>query len=217
MQSKYAMSIQANDLFSPLYHFWNVCQHSNSALCDELQTYLGRVTKQRFLEYKKDIMSTPKEDELKIATYYFIINRCSFSGSTLSGGFSLTSSVSRFTQSSIQRIRDLNLTTFTINNTDFKDCIRNRSKNEFLFLDPPYYLEHNSKLYGNKGDVHLNFNHEELRNELAHQSGWMMTYNNCDTIKEYYRQYIIIETAWSYSMNASKPSSEIIIISIKKD
>ena len=35
-----------------------------------------------------------------------------------------------------------------------------------MFLDPPYYLENNSKLYGNNGDMHEDFNHEKLFNIL---------------------------------------------------
>ena len=40
-----------------------------------------------------------------------------------------------------------------------------------------------------------------------------MTYNNCDYIRNLYKDYIIIDANWSYGMNASKKSSEIIIIS----
>jgi hypothetical protein len=39
-----------------------------------------------------------------------------------------------------------------------------------------------------------------------------MTYNNCDYIKKLYKNFKIIETAWSYGMNKSKKSSEIVII-----
>ena len=31
-----------------------------------------------------------------------------------------------------------------------------------MFLDPPYYLENKSKLYGNNGDLHQDFNHDLL-------------------------------------------------------
>lgn len=54
---------------------------------------------------------------------YFIINRCSFSGATLSGGFSLESSKKRFTKSSIEKIKKLNLNNFQIYNYDFEDFI----------------------------------------------------------------------------------------------
>ncbi len=39
-----------------------------------------------------------------------------------------------------------------------------------------------------------------------------MTYNNCDYIKNLYKDFKIIETYWSYGMNKSKESSEIVII-----
>ncbi len=60
-----------------------------------------------------------ENDPLKQAIYYFIINRCSFSGATLSGGFSQEASKKRFTQSSIQRISNLNLTYIEFFNMDF--------------------------------------------------------------------------------------------------
>jgi len=86
-----------------------------------------------------------------------------------------------------------------------------------MFLDPPYYLEKKSKLYGNNGDMHENFNHVQLFDLLKNEKHWIMTYNNCDYIKNLYKDYIIIETCWAYGMNSSKESSEIIIISKSSD
>jgi len=51
---------------------------------------------------------------------YFVINRCSFSGATLSGGFSTESSKKRFTESSIKRTEDLNLNDIEFHNLDFE-------------------------------------------------------------------------------------------------
>ena len=79
---------------------------------------------------------------------YFVINRCSFSGAILSGGFSSESSQKRFTPTSIDRIENLDLTYFDIYNHDFEDFINNNRDNprNLIFLDPPYYLEKGSKL-----------------------------------------------------------------------
>ena len=144
---------------------------------------------------------------------YFIINRCSFSGSTLSGGFSLESSKKRFTLSSITRINNLNLDDFMINNLDFEEFINYNYKiDNLLFLDPPYYLEKKSKLYGNNGDMHDTFEHNKLFECLSTKKNWFMTYNNCDFIKKLYKNFKIIEINWSYGMNTSKQSSEIVII-----
>jgi DNA adenine methylase len=82
-----------------------------------------------------------------------------------------------------------------------------------MFLDPPYYLEKSSKLYGNNGDMHDDtFDHEKLYKCLSIKKNWLMTYNNCSYIKNLYKDYKIIQTNWSYGMNKSKESSEIVII-----
>ena len=83
-----------------------------------------------------------------------------------------------------------------------------------LFLDPPYYLEKASKLYGNNGDMHDNFDHVKLCNVLSNKTNWIMTYNNCDYIKNLYKNFIMLEIDWSYGMNKTKKSSEIVIISV---
>ena len=62
------------------------------------------VTKDNFSAYRNKIRSL--ENELEQAFYYFIINRCSFSGATLSGGFSDEASKKRFTASSISKIKN---------------------------------------------------------------------------------------------------------------
>jgi len=50
----------------------------------------------------------------------------------------------------------------------------------------------NSKLYGNNGDMHENFDHQSLFNLLKLQKNWIITYNNCDYIKKLnYILYII--------------------------
>ena len=152
-----------------------------------------------------------EDDILEQSAMYFIINRCSFNGSTLSGGFSSEASKKRFTISSIDRIKKLNLSNFKIFNIDFEEFINN--KNSIMFLDPPYYLDKNSKLYGNEGDMHENFDHDKLYRCLSTKKNWMMTYNNCSYIKNLYKNFKIIETSWTYSMNKSKKSSEIVIIS----
>lgn len=155
---------------------------------------------------------------LQQSIQYFIINRCSFSGSTLSGGFSEEASSKRFTPSSINKIEALDLTHIEIYNNDFYDFtnyITNNltTINPLLFLDPPYYLESKSNLYGNNGDMHEGFNHKLLFELLNIKKNWIVTYNNCDYIRTLYKDYIIIDVNWSYGMNTSKASSEIIIIS----
>jgi DNA adenine methylase len=213
IQNNHQLNIIANDKFTPLYNFWTTCKSNNEKLCKELAVKIDMIDKEEFTCLRQKIMD--EENVLTQSIMYFIINRCSFSGSTLSGGFSLEASKKRFTQSSIDRINLLVLQCFEIYNLDFEEFIETVSPGEpdnLIFLDPPYFLKKESKLYGNNGDMHDTFDHDKLYKCLSGKKNWMMTYNNCEYIKELYKDYKIIETEWSYSMNKSKESSEIVII-----
>ena len=186
------------------------------------ERYSSGIDKQEFKFLREQIMAL--EDPLEQATFFFILNRTSFSGSTLSGGFSQESAIKRFTQSSIQRIEDLSLEKVQFFNQDFETFLkktapaelakeedqqtglgpanslsplappqvsvplstldsatpiegrdsrrfaggmRTSCKKPFIFLDPPYFLEKGSRLYGYKGDMHQAFEHEKLRQTLS--------------------------------------------------
>ena len=243
LQNKYNLNIIANDKFAPLYNFWNICKNEkknnsennnnnnndndNDNRKDKLYISLyndviSGISKEQFLEYRKNVLI--ETDKINQAEQYFIINRCSFSGATLSGGFSQEASKKRFTKSSVDRIKALDLSKFQIHNKDFEDFIKeiyqaNTQNNALLFLDPPYYLEKNSKLYGTNGDMHENFEHKKLFDLLSNEENknikFMMTYNNCDYIKDLYSQNNnckILDVNWSYGMNKTKESSEIVIL-----
>lgn len=212
LQNKYGFNLIVNDKFTPLYNFWKQVKSNKTLLCEELRK-IESVSKEQFMSYRNTILSL-NDDVLQQSIQYFIINRCSFSGSTLSGGFSKDASCKRFTPSSINKIEALDFTHIEIHNNDFYDFINNSTASKTLmFLDPPYYLERKSKLYGNNGDMHEGFNHNLLFELLHTRKNWIVTYNNCEYIRNLYKDYIIIDVNWSYGMNASKASSEIVIIS----
>ena len=212
LQNKYGLKLIVNDKFTPLYNFWKQVKTNKNVLCEELRN-ITSVSKEKFINYRSTIMDL-NDNILQQSIQYFVINRCSFSGSTLSGGFSEEASSKRFTPSSIHKIELVDFTNIDIYNNDFYDFINNFTNNKaFMFVDPPYYLEKKSKLYGNNGDMHEGFNHQLLFDLLHTKQNWIVTYNNCDHIRTMYKDYIILDVNWSYGMNTSKASSEIIIIS----
>jgi len=212
VQNKYNIPIIANDKFTPLFNFWNCAKTKNEDLYNNLCTKID-VTKDQFTKYRDEIMDHADEP-LKQAIYYFIINRCSFSGATLSGGFSEEASKGRFTQSSIERIKKLNLSNIEFFNDDFSDFLNKKFiKNRIVFLDPPYYLGKGSKLYGKNGDMHENFDHNELYKKISKKNKWIMTYNDCKFIRDLYKNFTIVDIDWTYGMNKTKKSLEIVIIS----
>ena len=209
LQNKYKLKIIANDKFTPLFNFWYNVKNNNNELVNKIKLNLNKIDKNKFIFFRNQILH--ENNILSQSVMYFIINRCSFSGSTLSGGFSKESSIKRFTESSCDRIEKMNLENFEIFNLDFQDFLE-KNNNSLIFLDPPYYLENKSNLYGNNGDMHENFDHVKLYNYISNQKKWIMTYNNCEYIKKLYNKFKIIETNWTYGMNTSKKSNEIVII-----
>ena len=208
VQNKYNLPIKANDKFLPLISFWEKAKYKKNELCDKV-TELRPASKEDFYKYRKRVMTT--KNKLNRAAYYFVLNRCSFSGSTLSGGYSKQSANKRFTESSIDRIKKLDLSHVNFYNEDCIDFITNNvTEDSLLFLDPPYYIK--DKLYGYNGDMHESFDHIALANTLKKHDNWILCYNNDKYIKKLYKDYEIKEVNWSYGMNKSKKSSEILIL-----
>jgi len=212
LQEKSGCKIIANDYFKPLASFWQSFISNKDELCKEIKKK-HPCLKSDFINYRNKIMN--EDDILEQATMYYIINRCSFSGATLSGGFSETASKERFSQNQIKQIEDSKINNLDFHQLNFYDFInqyvpQSLTHNQLIFLDPPYYIS--SKLYGNKGDLHDNFKHEELAKILQNYNRWILCYNDCDFIRNLYKNYQIIPVKWSYGMNTSKNSNEIIII-----
>jgi DNA adenine methylase len=214
LQNTYNKKI-ANDKFTLLYNFWKQIKNDKMKLYRELEN-IKDVKKEDFQEYRNIIMDL-NEYMLEQAKLYFIINRCSFSGATLSGGFSEEASKKRFTNSSKDKIKNLDLTDFEIYNWDFEKFINNQyiENKTLIFLDPPYYLEDKSNLYGKNGDLHGEFDHKKLYDLIKNKKNWIITYNDCEYIRKLYSEFIILSVNWTYSMNKSKKSSEIVIINNK--
>jgi DNA adenine methylase len=210
VQNKYNSELIVNDKFTPLINFWKVVKENPSDLVTRINE-LKPLSKELFLEIRNKILTEP--DKIKKAAYFYAINRSSFSGATLSGGFSKLAESGRFNKSNIDKIGKINLKCVSFANEDFSLFLKkyNGDADKLIFLDPPYYLENNN-LYGNKGDLHEGFDHENLKKILDDKKNWMLCYNDCDYIRTLYEKYTIVEVKWNYGMNKTKKSSEIVII-----
>ena len=102
--------VMCYDIFKPLVIYWQWLTRDPSALADAVQVCMP-VSAEKFKDLRAWLLERLDESTLQVAATYFVINRCSFSGSTLSGGYSKESASKRFTQSSIDRIRAIERTT----------------------------------------------------------------------------------------------------------
>ena len=106
----------------------------------------------------------------------------------------------------IERIRDFDIKNLKVECADFQEIFK-KYPNDFFYCDPPYYLGKDSKMF--KGiypmrniPIHHNgFKHEVLRDLLKnHKGGFILSYNDCLTIREYYKEFKQIFPSWQYTM-----------------
>ncbi len=191
------------DIFTPLVDFWTELLLKPDVLADKVMEFFP-LPKDRFYELQK--MSF--EDRLESAAVFYVLNRSSFGGSTLSGGMS--PGHPRFTESSIDYLRSFQAPNLSVSFGDFHETIVQHS-NSFLYLDPPYLIE--NSLYGKNGDAHKGFDHEGLCALLQHRDNWVLSYNDSRLIRDMYEKFRFFKPRWKYGMSTDKESRELLIVS----
>lgn len=206
--------VDGYDAFYPVACFWQEVLSDPHGLADSIEKYLGKVDKRKFLSLQHKIKNKDHSSNSELACWFFIVNRCSFSGATLSGGFSSSAAKDRFTLSSINRVRNFFNPQVTVSFGNAFDILAtDLSSYDLVFLDPPYKLD-DSFLYGVSGSAHKGFDHDKLAvmvKEVAKETKVILTYNDSQEVRDLYQGFRIDSAQWSYGMNASKKSSEIII------
>lgn len=202
-------TVYGNDLFQPLYIFWKISKTRNRELIEKVRSKMP-VTKEAFLSMRSLINQTT--DELEIAAMYYIINRCSFSGSTFCGGFSKQASTDRLNESSLETLKRLDISNIHLSNRDccefLKQC--DESESMIVYADPPYYIT--NYIYGKNGDLHESFDHKSFADEIQKRRNWIVSYNDCEYVRSLYDGCQFFTEEWSYGMNSSKKSNEVIIL-----
>lgn len=205
------LKIWINDLNPELYLFWKIAQSNLVNLVNEIKNCKANYQDGKQLFRELTTVNIHNLSDLERATRFFILNRITFSGTVESGGFSQGAFEKRFTHSSIERLELLEhiLSDITITNLDFEDVIKdNNHHNIFLFLDPPYYNNAKSKLYGKKGNLHSEFSHERfIKTVKESPHKWLITYDNSEFIKHNFQEFYTQEWELQYGMNNYKKSS----------
>lgn len=199
-------TIYGNDLFYPLYIFWKTVKQKPIEVLTLICSHMP-VDKNLFHELRSKILES--KNDVEIAAYYYIINRCSFSGSTFCGGFSTQASTGRLNESSLQTLKNVDLTNIHISNDDCLEFIKKHPET-LIYADPPYYIS--TYIYGRDGDLHKQFDHESFATEIKKHTKWILSYNDCEYIRNLYSDCRIYKESWSYGMNSTKKSSEIVIL-----
>ena len=214
------IQVYGYDIFEPLVWFWHTLLEDPNVLADEADglrkshaDYKNArgLLKEDFFNIRENL-KTQTTCSIQNAAKFYALNRSSFSGATLSGGWSKRASYARFTDSSIERIRKFKEPNLHVAAKDFKESIA-AHPNVFLYLDPPYLLaKDKATLYGTNGNAHKGFDHLGLANVLKERDDWILSYNNCPEILKLYEKYNILYPNWKYGMSSDKTSKEVLVI-----
>ena len=194
-----------NDLNYDLYCFWKYSKEKNDELYNTILEIKQKETDGRklFENYTKNSDYT----DFERAVRFFVLNRITFSGTVDSGGYSQKAFEGRFTMSSIERVRLLKeiLKDVEIFSKDYEEIIFEKGDRVFIFLDPPYYRQAKSKLYGKKGYLHTSFDHKKFAENMRKcNHKWLITLDDSKEIKDLFDFAYINEWELQYGMNNYK-------------
>lgn len=174
------------------------------------QTEKGRVLFAHAKEAIEDASDVEK------AVYFYILNKCSYSGLTESGTFSPQASIQNFSLLGISKLKKVAelLQGVRITNDDYSVMLDDKSKNTFIFMDPPYDLPTKSSnaLYGKNGALHKGFDHGRYHFYVDSILGQniMITYNNTPELRKRYEGFNQIEWSLKYGMRIVKNDEGVL-------
>ena len=200
------LEIWVNDLYVPLVNFWQQLQDKGNEITTRLRTFktayaTPEKAKELFLE-SKELLNDEKQSDISRACYFYIINKCSFSGLTESSSFSSQASNSNFSLRGIEKLPEYSelIQNWTITNLSYERMLCD-DRDIFMYLDPPYEIK--SSLYGKKGAMHKGFNHDEFSEWCdGYTSPMMISYNSSQLIKERFKEWTPYEYDHTYTMRS---------------
>jgi DNA adenine methylase len=173
-----------NDLNRDVYCFWSVLKENP----DELIEAIAKIKKS--CKDGENLHSKLARSETSgvfgRALRFYILNRITYSGTVDSGGYSAEAFIKRFTLSKIEALKPLAklLGDVEITNESYDSLLFLEGKNVFIFLDPPYWKQRKSPLYGKKGDLNRFFDHKQFAEDVKKcKHMWLITCDDSDTIR----------------------------------
>lgn len=177
-------------------------------------------------ERQKAIYMSGDTDTLRDGFATFFLNRVNFSGVISGGpigGFAQKETYKlhcRFNKCElIKRVEQIALLRDRIElyNLDATDLIRRqlsgRIRQAFFNIDPPY-VKKGHRLYTNyfRDEDHRNF--KRTIDEFLGDTAWIVTYDDCDLIREIYSEYNIVAYDLLHNAGGSVRGKEIAITNI---
>lgn len=137
------------------------------------------------------------------AARFLLVNRISFSGMGDAGSMSKDNFI-KFRLPILNRAIQAQplLKKMEILNCSFEETMSDVDKDDtFIFLDPPYYQQMSSGLYGKDGETHFGFPHEEFAEfTKSMECRWLITYDDSIKVRRMFRGCHIRPFRITYTM-----------------
>ena len=197
------LPVWVNDLHYPLFNFWVNLRDRGDALKDDL-LFLKSINDTQ--DKARELFNEAKEklddaDDYTKAVYFYIINKCSFSGLTESSSFSPQASVSNFSVRGIDKLDKYQevIKDWKITNKSYETML----DSGFVYLDPPYEIGKNY-LYGKKGSTHKGFDHDLFADNCnSSTADILISYNTSSTILDRFEGWEASTYDLTYTMRST--------------
>jgi DNA adenine methylase len=201
------LPVVASDIFDVLMTFWKVQLSDADALYKRLQKFPPTVaefyaTKERLKKHWKGEL--PLETEVDVAAYFYFDHNTSY-GPHFLGWPSRLYLQPEWYNSLMEKVRSFSAPNMSVVCEPFETFIP-KYENDLLYCDPHYYLNGDSKQFvgmyphRNFPIYHNGFRHEILRDLLLNRKGgFVLSYNDCSTIREWYKDCKMITPTWQYT------------------
>jgi len=206
--SKYLdLEVIGYDIFDILMNYWKFQIRTPKLLYEKLKKLKpNKETFEKIRLILKDHWGKKiKLDPLTLAVYFFFNFNLSYGPGFLGWTSKIYLNKERY-RKIIEKVRDFNPKNLKVDCASFEETFK-KYPNDFFYCDPPYYIGKDSKMF--KGIYpmrnipihHKGFKHELLRDLLKkHKGGFILSYTNCPTIREWYKEFQQFFPRWQYTM-----------------
>ena len=240
MSKELGLEVIGYDIFDILCNYWKFQIEKPNLLYEKLKELKpNKTTFEKIRLILNDVWKKRvKLDPPTLAVYYVYNFNLSYGPGFMGWSSDIYLDEKRY-ERMLENIKNFDPKNLKVECADFQDVIK-KHQNDFLYCDPPYYIGKDSKMFRgiypmrNIPVHHNGFPHEALRDLLRnHKGGFILSYNNCPTIKEYYKEFQQFFPSWQYTMgqgetriglnrkngngNHVKESHELIIFSPPKN
>jgi DNA adenine methylase len=206
--SKYLnLEVIGFEIFDILVNYWKVQIENPKALFEKLSLF--QPDAKTYKAVKKTLKAHwKKEKELSpidLAAHYYFNHNLSYGPGFLGWPAKIYLNKERY-KTLLEKVRDFSPGNLKVEQASFEEVFE-KYPDDFFYCDPPYYIGKDSKMF--KGIYpmrnipihHKDFPHETLRDLLKkHKGGFILSYNDCPTIREFYKEYKQYFPEWQYTL-----------------